>query len=66
MQKKILKNLIIFCSVDRNGFVNSSNLGIAPLNEETRSESKRSGVTFKIPDSDDHLGKSVGDIAAGK
>ena len=29
-------------------------------------ETKRSAVTFKIPDSDDHLGKSVGDITAGK
>ena len=29
-------------------------------------ETKRSAVTFKIPDSDDRLGKSVGDITAGK
>ena len=55
----------MFYIVDRNGFVNSSNIGITPLNEEVRSESKRSAVTFKIPDSDDRLGKSVGDIAAG-
>ena len=45
--------------------MNSSNIGITPLNEEVKSESKRSAVTFKIPDSDDRLGKSVGDIAAG-
>ena len=57
-----------FYTVDRNGFVNSSNIAIAPMNEEARSSviSKRSAVTFKIPDSDDRLGKSVNDIAAGK
>ena len=57
-----------FYTVDRNGFVNSSNIGITPMNEEARSSviSKRSAVTFKIPDSDDRLGKSVNDIAAGK
>ena len=38
------------------------------MTEEARSSaiSKRSAVTFKIPDSDDRLGKSVNDIAAGK
>ena len=37
------------------------------MTEEARSSviSKRSAVTFKIPDSDDRLGKSVNDIAAG-
>ena len=57
--------MIKFFAVDRNGFINSSNSGIMPMNDETRSESKRSAVTFKIPDSDGHLGKSVSDITAG-
>ena len=34
-------------------------------NEELKAEGKRSAVTFKMPESDDRLGKSVSDIAAG-
>ena len=34
-------------------------------NEELKAEGKRSAVTFKMPETDDRLGKSVSDIAAG-
>ena len=39
---------------------------MSPMPDDLRMEAKRSAVTFKIPDSDDRLGKSAGDIAAGK
>ena len=64
-----LKNsrpFLISFTVDRNGCVDSSNTGITTMNEDLRTEAKRSAVTFKIPASDDRLGKSVDDIAAGK
>ena len=34
-------------------------------NEELKAEGKRSAVTFKMPETDDRLGKGVSDIAAG-
>ena len=66
IQTKNRHPFLISSTVDRNGFVDSSNTGITTMSEDLRTDSKRSAVTFKIPTSDDRLGKSVGDIAAGK
>ena len=46
--------------------MDSSETGVTFMTEELRTEAKKSAVTFKIPDADNRLGKSVGDITAGR
>ena len=51
-------------TVDReDGFNDISSTGI---NRDIGTSTKKSAVSFKIPDADDRLGKSVGNITAGK
>ena len=51
-------------TVDReDGFNDISSIGI---NRDIATSTKKSAVSFKIPDADDRLGKSVGNITAGK
>ena len=52
-------------TVDRNGFTDSSSIGLTPVNGEMGTATKKSSVSFKIPDTDDRLGKSVANITAG-
>ena len=52
--------------VDKNGYDHTPSLGLATTNDENGVPTKRAAVTFKIPDCDERLGKSVGDVMAGK
>ena len=61
-------SIAVFCVqvVGQNGYDQTPTLGLATTNDESGVPTKRSAVTFKIPDCDERLGKSVGDIMAGK
>lgn len=64
-KKNLISNIEYLSTVDRNGFEDGSSIGITTINGEIGTGTKKAGVSFKIPDSDDRLGKSVGDITAG-